>query len=270
MINRLEGITYPQKDDAHMITVKSKTKRVFDEHYHYRNRNIFFRFFRFLVSLVAMIIGRLLVAILIGARVKGRKNYTKNKKLYKNGLVTVCNHIHMWDSIVIMGALRYRFINYPAWEENMRGGNRHLIRLTGGIVVPQSSMRGLPKMRQAFDEILHEGKIVHFFPEGSMWWYNKPMRTFKKGAFELAVRNNTPILPMAFTYRPARGIYRLFGRKDPLLTLNIGEPILPPKAEDIPDLADRINYFRNEVWAACQKMTEIPTNKHYLEKNKSA
>jgi 1-acyl-sn-glycerol-3-phosphate acyltransferase len=44
--------------------------------------------------------------------------------------------------------------------------------------------------------------------------------------FTMAYKYNLPVIPMAFSYREARGIYRLFGKK-PLITLRIGEPILP-------------------------------------------
>jgi 1-acyl-sn-glycerol-3-phosphate acyltransferase len=45
--------------------------------------------------------------------------------------------------------------------------------------------------------------------------------------FSMAYKYNIPVIPMAFSYRPPRGLYKLFRKNSPLITLRIGEPILP-------------------------------------------
>lgn len=254
MNNRLATIKYPTQEDAHMIDVSQKVKTVFNEDYPFLNKSFGYRLAHNIIAFIAMTIGGILLFFLIGARVKGRKIYRKNKKLFKKGAVIVCNHIHIWDTIIIMSAIRYRKIYYPAWEENLRGSNRFLIRFSGGIPVT-TYLKALPKMRDAFNELLSKGKTIHFFPEGSMWWYNTKLRTFKKGAFQMAVENNVPILPLAFSYRPPTGLYRLFGRKDSLLTLNIGESVFPPDKKDFNNEKERILFFRDKVWNICNDMS---------------
>lgn len=44
----------------------------------------------------------------------------------------------------------------------------------------------------------------------------------------MSYKYNKPLLPCVITFRERKGIFRLFGSKNlPLLTVTIGEPILP-------------------------------------------
>ena len=73
---------------------------------------------------------------------------------------------------------------------------------------------------------LEKGRIVHFYPEASLWpWYDK-LRPFRNGAFHLAVKSGVPVLPMVFTFRQPRGLIGRL-RKKPLITLHIGMPEYP-------------------------------------------
>ena len=47
----------------------------------------------------------------------------------------------------------------------------------------------------------------------------------------MAYKYNLPIIPMVFTFRRPGGIYKLFGVTHPLITLHIGEIILPQGKE---------------------------------------
>jgi 1-acyl-sn-glycerol-3-phosphate acyltransferase len=44
--------------------------------------------------------------------------------------------------------------------------------------------------------------------------------------FTIAYKYQLPIIPMAFSYREATGLFRLFKKNYPLITLSIGEPIM--------------------------------------------
>jgi 1-acyl-sn-glycerol-3-phosphate acyltransferase len=79
----------------------------------------------------------------------------------------------------------------------------------------------------AFDELHWQKKWFHAFPEVGKWDFYQPIRPFKKGVFTMAYRYNLPVIPMAFSYRPPTGIYKFFKKGYPLITLRIGEPILP-------------------------------------------
>jgi 1-acyl-sn-glycerol-3-phosphate acyltransferase len=160
-----------------------------------------------------------------GLKIEGKKNLRKYKHLFKNGAMTVSNHILRWDFLCVLQALKYRRLYFPLWAENLTGKDRNLVRWAGGIPVPES-IHAIRCFNGAFDELCGKKQWIHAFPESSRWDYYQPIRPFKKGVFTIAYKHNLPILPMAFSYRKPTGIYRLF-KKTPLVTLRIGEPILP-------------------------------------------
>jgi 1-acyl-sn-glycerol-3-phosphate acyltransferase len=152
----------------------------------------------------------------------------KYRALLKNGALTVSNHMQRWDFLFVLQAVRYRRLYFPAWKENLMGSDRTFIRLAGGIPVPDS-IHVMRCFNQAFDELIRRKKWLHVFPEGSNWHYFQPIRPFKKGMFTMAYIHNLPVIPMAFSYRESKGLYRFFKKGYPLITLRIGEPILPDR-----------------------------------------
>jgi 1-acyl-sn-glycerol-3-phosphate acyltransferase len=98
--------------------------------------------------------------------------------------------------------------------------------LVGGIPVPKD-IHLIKYFNRAFDELHARKKWFHVYPESSNWLYFQPIRPFKKGMFAMAYRYNLPVIPMAFSYREPQGLYRIFKKRYPLITLRIGEPILP-------------------------------------------
>ena len=52
---------------------------------------------------------------------------------------------------------------------------------------------------KAVNTILNEKDFILIYPEKSLWWnYRKP-KPLKNGAFNLAVKNNVPVLPIFIT-----------------------------------------------------------------------
>ena len=70
------------------------------------------------------------------------------------------------------------------------------------------------------------GRIVHFYPEVSLRPWHKELRPFKNGAFHLALKSNTPVVPMVFKFREPNKLISMI-RKNPLITLVIGKPVYP-------------------------------------------
>jgi 1-acyl-sn-glycerol-3-phosphate acyltransferase len=161
-----------------------------------------------------------------GLRIEGRRILKKNRALFRKGALTVSNHMLRWDFLMILQAVRFRRLYFPAFKENLAGSDRNFIRWAGGIPVPES-IHVIKYFNQAFDELYARKKWFHVFPEASNWHYFQPIRPFKKGMFSMAYKYNIPIIPMAFSYRPARGLYKILKKNYPLITLRIGEPILP-------------------------------------------
>jgi len=167
----------------------------------------------------------------LGLRVKGRKNLRKNKKLLKNGAVSVCNHIHMWDFLGIMIPVHHiRWPNILSWEKNVSGESGGLVRMVGGIPIPSQNMRGFAKFARSTIEHIKNGGWLHVAAEGSMWEYYAPIRPFKDGAAYFAYKADKPLVPMAFSLREVGWIRKHIFKQIAKLTLNIGEPLYINKA----------------------------------------
>lgn len=237
---------FPQKTDQHYLEVEQKEDIDFDENYPYVDRSKKFRFKLFLMrmatSLIAFPVARLRVLL----KVKGRENLKRYRDELKNGAVSVVNHVHMWDFLLIMYAVRPFKPWIPVWDRNMRGPNRNLIRYNRGIPLPTGSRRATSAFAHSIDGILQEGEWLHVSAEGSMWEYYMPIRPFKKGSFTFAVRNNKPVLPLAFSYRKPKGLQKLFWHK-PLLTLTIGELIYPDAELNRVQASDKLGVEAHEA-----------------------
>ena len=157
-------------------------------------------------------------------KIHGKENLKRHKEVLDGGFISVANHVFMWDFICIMKALRPRLGYFPAWATNLRGPNGPLIRMAGGIPIPTESIACMKKFKRGMEEVLESGKWLHFYPEGSMWYFYPDIRPMKKAVFQYAVQYDRPVLPLAFTFRPRNKFQRLFG-KTPLVDLTIGEPI---------------------------------------------
>lgn len=217
---------YPEFTDIHYLPVKEDDGTVFDKNYPYIDETPAFerkrKLFRALLFLFANPVCRLRLML----RTNGREILKKNKNILKNGVISISNHVHMWDFIGEMLTVFPHRPNILAWSKNMRGENKKMIRLAGGIPVPENDTRAFVRFVDAIDQYLQKGGWLHIMAEGTMWEYYMPIRPFKKGAFFFAVRNNKPILPMAYSFREVKGPLKLIW-KHAFLTLNIGEPLFP-------------------------------------------
>jgi len=217
---------YPLDTGTHYLGVKKDNGNVYDAKYPYIDKSRKFRFKQFWFRIVDFLIARPIQKIRMGMKVKGKENLKKYKDIINKGIVSVSNHVHMWDYMGIMHAVWPRRTNILSWDKNISGENGGMIRMSGGIPVP-SDNRGFVKM--ALDTINHikHGGWLHVAAEASMWEYYAPIRPFKEGAAFFAYKANRPILPMAYSYRPCGWIRKHIFKQIATFTLNIGEPIYP-------------------------------------------
>ena len=236
---------YPEFTDHHYMAIKKNNGLVLTKDYPYIDSSFGFRFKQFLIRLVLVIIVFPLSYFRIGLRIKGRKNLKKHKAELKDGAVTVSNHVHKWDFIAITKALRYRFPRVIVWSNNVRSEDAFLIRMMGGVPIPDNNMEAMIAFTKSIDNYLRSGGFLQIYPEGSMWEYYAPIRPFKRGAASIAIKNNKPIIPMVFTYRKPGWIRRKIFHQMALFTLNIGEPILAnpelEKSAQIDELTIRVH-----------------------------
>ena len=216
---------YPEKCDEHMINVKHIRDVNCDEHYPYLQKSNWFRVQRGILRVCQYTVLPLVMWMRHGLHIHGKEKLRQHKNLLSDGMITVSNHVFMWDYICIMVALRPRLGYFPAWQNNLEGPNGPWIRMAGGIPIPTHSLRAMVSFKHAMEEVLASGSWMHFFPEGSMWFYYPDIRPLKKAVFKYAVRYDRPVLPLSFSFRPRKGLWKLMG-KSPLVDLHIGDPIL--------------------------------------------
>jgi len=233
------NFTYPDKSDEHMIEVKHLRDVNCDVNYPYISKGFWGWFKRTSFWLVSTLLAIPVCSIRYGLRVYGKKNYKKHKKEFKNGAITISNHVFMWDYLCVLRAISPKQAYFPAWKTNLEGSNGPLIRWAGGIPVPTDNFRAMAKFNSAIEEVLNSGKVLHFFPEGSMWWYYPDIRPLKKAVFKYACRFNKPVIPITMSFRPRKGIFKLFG-KSPCVDLHIGEPLYAKTDMPINDATEEL------------------------------
>ena len=67
-------------------------------------------------------------------------------------MITVSNHVFMWDFLCVMRAIRPRLARFPAWKENLDGNLRWLIRWAGGIPIPTDSFSAMKQFKAAMEK----------------------------------------------------------------------------------------------------------------------
>ena len=221
---------YPEDTSLHYLVVKKNNGNVYDENYPYIDKSFKFRFKQFWVRILIILIVNPITYLRLGLKVKGRKYLRKNRKLLKQGVVSVCNHVHMWDFLAIMVPVHHiKWPNILSWDKNISGENGPLIRMVGGIPIPVKNLRGFAKFTHSTIDLVKNGGWLHVAAEASMWEYYAPIRPFKDGAAYFAYKADKPLLPMAFSYRELGWIRKHIFKQIAKFTLNIGEPLFVDK-----------------------------------------
>lgn len=257
------AIAYPEENPFERTLFPKQIKEIkFDEHYPYLNDSLGYRFNLFWgYYIVIHIILRLKVWIQMGLRIRGQEILKKYKPELQHGAITICNHVYRLDCPCVLFAVKGKYTTrIPMFAPNFRTKDGFFMRLAGGVPIPDSStnMSALKKFNEAFDEFHRRGWWFHIFPEACRWDMYKPLRPFQKGAFTMSYKYNKPIVPCVITFRERTGIYRLFGPKSlPLLTITIGEPLLPDTTQPRKIEVERL---RTQAHTQMQHMAGITHN----------
>lgn len=247
---------YPDEPNSPFLNPDVKEILKIDTDYPFLSKKFKDRFWNCFVYFVIFTLVFPLQKIRYGLKIRGKKNLRKNKKLFKNGAMTVSNHIYRWDFLACLQAVKFRRMWFPARAIQLSGKDANLIKGAGGIPIPDSiaAMRGF---NNAFDELHEKKKWIHVFPEGFRWDFYQPIRPFLKGAFTMAVKYDLPVIPLSFSYREPKGLYKLFKVKHPLITISIGEPILQ---DETLTKKERAYKMRNEAHKQIVEMAGIKQN----------
>ena len=173
------------------------------------------------------------------------------------GAVITCNHLHPMDSFIMQRVFDdsghpkrlYRVIREGNYT-NFPGFYGFLMRNCNTLPL-SSNMQTMKKFLTAVKQVLAEGNCLLIYPEQSMWWnYRKP-KPLKTGAFDMAVKNNVPVVPCFITMRDTD---KLGADGFPVqeYTPHLGEPIWPdnslPKSAAKEKLKQQNEAFCNAVY----------------------
>ena len=225
---KTDRFPYPEETDKHYLEIHMDRGYVFDTKYPYIDRSRGFLFMQGVVRFLLNAFVFWIAAIRMGLRIEGRENIRKHRDVLKNGVVSVANHVHMWDYIAVMTAIRPFRSNLLAWAPNINGENGTLIRMVGGIPIPEMNTAATKTYLKVIRGLLKDDHgWLHIYAEGSMWEYYRPIRPFKRGASHIACDCGKPILPLGFSYREPGWIRKHIFRQIATFTLSVGEPIFP-------------------------------------------
>ena len=239
-----DRFVYPEDTGTHYIDVEKDRGLIFDKNYPYVDNSKSFRFKRFWVRLLLRLLVFPFANVKMGIKINGKSYLKHYQKVLSNGAVTISNHVHRWDYICVMKALHnFKWPYLLSWDKNINGDDGPLVRLVGGIPIPEDNHEATVVFTKTVKKLLNDKNFLHIYPEGSMWEYYQPIRPFKIGAFSFAVKCNKPIIPMAFSYREPSWFRKKFLKQIALFTLNIGEPLFPNRelemSKQIEDLTVR-------------------------------
>jgi 1-acyl-sn-glycerol-3-phosphate acyltransferase len=234
---------YPDYTDGHYITLKKNNGLVFDKNYPYIDKSKWFRFKAWWFKIFLVLIVLPVVRIRLGFKVVGKENLKKHKDVINKGIVSCCNHVHYWEYLGMLSVIKSYNPKFLVWAPNIRGSLGGVMRLVGGIPIPEDDLSASIACSKSIGEYLDNGGWIHIFAEGSMWEYYKPIRPFKKGIASYACKHDVPVLPFAYRYRKPGFIRRKIFKQIALFTLHIGEPIYKDetlsKKDQIEDLTKR-------------------------------
>jgi 1-acyl-sn-glycerol-3-phosphate acyltransferase len=217
--------------DEHGDVFISKHKHDYnyeDSSFKFRPKNFWFRIKRFFVRIFGLLIGETVVLVSYGLKVKGRKNLHKHKAELKNGYITISNHVFSLDCLGVSAANFGHFPEYPMWKDGFESSLGKLLQAYGGFPVVRT-VRSLPKAYTCMKEVVNEKRWLQVYPEAACWFFYVPIREFEVGTFRLAYETGAPVIPLGFSFRPRHGIYKLWNRKEPLVTITVGEPLYANK-----------------------------------------
>ena len=191
-----------------------------DKNYEYVPKDkLFLMASNLIYYVIAYPILKILMKIIYDFKIEGRENI----KNVDSGAISVSNHVLFLDCAMVGLSYGRRKIYYTTQEESFK----------------------IPFVRKLI-------KLLSFYPEAALWPYCDRIRKFKNGAFDLAVRNNVPVIPIVFTFREPTGIRRIFKfKKD--VTLKILKPI---KCEEIGNTKQKVENLKEKVFLEMKKEVE--------------
>lgn len=182
-------------------------------------------------------------------------NGIENIEKVKTGAMITCNHFNPFDSFSIEEVFRktkasktkkmYKVIREGNYT-NFSGFYGFLFRNCDTLPL-SSNKRTMVEFIKSVDKILKRGDFILIYPEQSLWWNYKKPKPLKIGAFNLAARNNVPIIPIFITMEDSDTIGE-DGFPIQEYTINIEEPIYPDETKTQRENKEIMKQKNYEVW----------------------
>lgn len=182
-------------------------------------------------------------------------NGIENIEKVKTGAMITCNHFNPFDSFSIEEVFRktkasktkkmYKVIREGNYT-NFSGFYGFLFRNCDTLPL-SSNKRTMVEFIKSVDKILKRGDFILIYPEQSLWWNYKKPKPLKIGAFNLAARNNVPIIPIFITMEDSSEIGE-DGFPIQEYTINIEEPIYPDETKTQRENKEIMKQKNYEVW----------------------
>lgn len=181
-------------------------------------------------------------------RIEGRE-----KAVRKQTYVIISNHQSILD-ILLLNCLRYRF-KWISKIENMKVPVLGwYLRMAGYITVDRGNRESKEKMMEESLACLKKGISIMIFPEGTRS-IDGGIGFFRRGAFELAIAAQLPVLPVLLTgtrdILPKHGL--VFGDYRRIM-IRVLDPV-PPESFGTDDCDELSVKFRTRMTEVFDEMT---------------
>lgn len=216
-----------------------------DSNYKYINDGKIFSFFSNLLYYgLAFPVLTVLNKIVYDLKIEGKENI----KNLKTGAISISNHVLILDCSMIGLAFGLKKVYFTTREGSFKiPFVRKLIKLLRAVPIP-TKLKDEEYFIKGINKALQDGKIIHFYPEKALWPYYEKIRNFKNGAFNFAIKNDVPVIPIVIKFRNPKGIRQIFKKKKDV-TLKILEPI---KFEVKDNKKESIENLKNQVFKIMQ------------------
>lgn len=195
-----------------------------DENYKYLPDTRFRKFLSLLIRASTALISYCFTKCKHAYKVKGKENL---KMLKEEGTISISNHVLHTDNMILRSSVYpHKKMYWVASPKNMVKGFGGQFLKYGGVLPLSTNMKALKNFSEAIEQLMQKKRLVHFYPEQSLWPYYKKPRPFKSGAFYYAVKFNVPVLPIFLTFKKSGWFRRMFGVKYKI-TANIMQAIYP-------------------------------------------
>ena len=214
---------YPKEDVPHhqdKIKSQKEKKKLTKPRLPGKIRVFFTRQAKKFASFIAYVI----LFILYGLKVKGRKNLVL---LDDEGGISIMNHIHNMDSSMAAVALSPEDVSFVSTSANFQLPVIGKILKLLGVIPTPNTFSSAKDFVEAIQHKLKQNNIVHFFPEGYLLKNFQGLRDFRNGAFYFAIKENKAILPMAIRLVKSRKGKQRWLTGKPRYFILIGKPLYP-------------------------------------------